>query len=148
MDRSAGPVRDNLDSVGCALVKAAVRAVRVVVLDVFAQEPFELSVVPDQGPVAEFAPDGADPSFRVRVRDRRVRRRADDGRERAAEHVIEAGKELAGTVADQESDCRFGTHAEVAGGLGGPRAGRVACDAGEMHAPTVEFDEEQDVLAA
>jgi hypothetical protein len=142
-DRSAGPIRDNFGSVRCALMKAAVRAVRVVMLDVFVQESFELAVVPDHGPVAELAPDGAAPPFGVGVRDWRVQRGADDGRALAAEHVIEAGEELAGAVADQESDCRFGTYAEVAGGLGGSRAGRVGGDAGEVYAATVEFDEEQ-----
>jgi hypothetical protein len=32
--------------------------------------------------------------------------------------------------------------------LGGPRAGRVGGDAGELHTTTVEFDEEHDVVAA
>ena len=58
---------------GCALTEAAVGSVRVVVLDVLAEELFELSVVPDEGAVAEFAAHGADPSFRVRVRDRACR---------------------------------------------------------------------------
>ena len=39
-------------------------------------------------------------------------------------------------------------HREVAGGLGGPGAGRVRGDAGEVHAAAVEFDEEQHVVAA
>jgi hypothetical protein len=62
-DRLARPVRDNVGAVGCALAEAAVRAIRVVVLEVFAEELLELVVVPDEGPVAEFAPDGADPAF-------------------------------------------------------------------------------------
>ena len=73
-DWLAGPVCEDFAPVGCALAEAAVRSVRVVVLDVLAQELFEVSAVPDEGAVAEFAADCADPPFRVRVRDRRVRR--------------------------------------------------------------------------
>ena len=103
-----------------------------------------MSVVPDEGAVAQFAAHGPDPSFCVGVRDRRVRRGADDNGAVAAEHVIEGAGELAGAVADQEPDRPVGSHHEVAGGLGGPLAGRVGGDAGEVHAAGVEFDEEQD----
>jgi hypothetical protein len=58
--------------VGCALAEAAVRSVGVVVVDIFAEQLFEGSAVPDEGPVAELAASGADPSFRVCVRDRGV----------------------------------------------------------------------------
>ena len=75
-------------------------------LDVLVEELFELSVVPDEGAVAELAADGADPAFRVGVRDRRVRRGANDRRAVAAEDVIERADELAGAVADQEPDRR------------------------------------------
>ena len=57
----------------------------------------------------QFAADGADPAFRVRVRDRRVGRRADDRRAVAAEDVVERGDELAGAVADQEPDRAVGS---------------------------------------
>ena len=68
-DRSAGPILDDFGLVRCALPKTAMWSERVVVHDVFVEEFFELSVVPDEGAVAEFAACGADPSFRVRVRD-------------------------------------------------------------------------------
>ena len=96
--------------VGCALAEAAVGPVCVVVLDVLAQEPFELSAVPDEGAVEELAAHGADPPFRVGVRDRRARRGADDRRAVASEDLVERGDELAGAVADQEPD-RFGRSA-------------------------------------
>src|ERR1700704_6252326 len=64
-DRLAGPVRDDFARVGRALTEAAVRSVRVVVLDVLVEELFEVSVVTDEGPVAEFAACGTDPSFRI-----------------------------------------------------------------------------------
>ena len=66
-DRLAGPIVDNFRVVWCALVEAAVRTVLVVVLDVLAQQLFELSVVPDERPVEELAPYGADPPFGIHV---------------------------------------------------------------------------------
>jgi hypothetical protein len=68
-ERLAGPVLDDRAIVGCALPEAPVGPVRVVVLDVVAQEPLEVLAAPDEGPVAEFASHGPDPSFRVGVRD-------------------------------------------------------------------------------
>jgi len=65
------------------------RTTLVVVLDVFVEELFALSLVPDEGPVTEFTADGADPSFRVGVRDGRVRRGTDNGRAITLEDVIE-----------------------------------------------------------
>ena len=131
-----------------ALPEAAVGSVRVVVLDVLAQELFELAAVPDQGAVEELAAHGADPAFRVRVRDRCAWWRADDGRAVAAEDLVERGDELAGAVADQEPDRAVVAHHEVPGCLGRPGAGRVGRDPGEVHAAAVEFDEEQHVVAA
>ena len=64
-DRSAGPILDNFRLVRCALPKAAMGSVGVVVLDVLVEELCELSVVPDEGPVTELAADGSDPSFGV-----------------------------------------------------------------------------------
>ena len=124
------------------------RSVSVVVLDVLVEELFELSVVPDERPVEELAPYCADPSFGVCVCDRRVRRCANDRRAITAEDLIERADELAGAVADQEPDRRFGTRHEIPGGLCGPGTGRVAGHAGEVHAASVEFDEEQYVVAA
>jgi len=117
-DHSAGPICDHFCTVGCALAERAVGSVRVVVLDVVAEQLLELGAVPDQGAVAELAACGADPSFRVRVRDRRVGRCADDRGAVASEDVVERANELAGAVADQEPDCPVGTHHEVPGGLG------------------------------
>ncbi len=68
-DRVAGPILDDHAVVGCALAERPVGAVVVVMLDVVAQELFELASVPDEGAVEELAANGADPSFRVAVRD-------------------------------------------------------------------------------
>ena len=84
-DRSAGPVLDDFAVVRCALVERAVRPVRVVVLDVVAQEQFGVALVPDEGPVEELASHGADPAFGVGIRDACVRQRSDDRRAVAAD---------------------------------------------------------------
>jgi len=147
-DRLAGPVRDDVAQVGCALSEAAVGSVGVVVLDVLAEESLEVRAVPDECAVEELAANSPDPSFGVAVRDRCVWRCADDRRAFAAEHVVEPVEELAGTVTDHEPDCALVVHREVPRGLGCPGAGRIAYYAGEMRAASVEFDEEQDVIAA
>jgi len=93
-DRSTGPILDNFCGVRCALAERTVGSVFVVVLEIFAEELFELLVVPDEGAVAEFAADGADPSFGLRVRDGRVWRGANDRRAVGAEDLIERAGEL------------------------------------------------------
>ena len=146
-DRSAGPILDNCSGVRCALAEPTVGSVLVVVLEVFAEELFALLVVPDERAVEELAADRADPSFRVRVRDRRVRRGTNDRRALAAEHLIERAGKLFGTVADQEPDPPLGMHHEVPGRLRSPHAGRIRGYAGAVHAAGLEFDEEQHVVA-
>jgi hypothetical protein len=95
---------DGAAIVGCALPEASVGPVRVVVLDVLVQALFELAAIPDEGEVEEVAAHGADPAFHIRVRDRGARWRADDRRSVASQDLVEAGDELACTVADQEPD--------------------------------------------
>jgi hypothetical protein len=87
-----GPILHDAVIAGRALPEAAVGSMPVVVLDVLAQELFELPVVPDQGAVEEPPANGADPAFRVRVRDRRAWWRADDCRLVAAEDLVERGE--------------------------------------------------------
>jgi hypothetical protein len=69
----------------------------------------------------------------------------------AREHGVEGRGELGVSVADQESKL-FGVvaevHEQVAGLLGDPGAGGVGSDPGEVYAPTVVLDHEQDVEAA
>jgi hypothetical protein len=65
------------------------------------------------------AKQGADPAFRVRVRDRCAWRGTDDRRPGASEHLVELGDELAAAVSDQEPDGALVSHREDAGGLSG-----------------------------
>jgi len=145
-DRLAGPIVGDVALVGCSLTEGPVGAARVVVLDVLVEQSFEMRAVPYERAVCEFAAHGADPTFRVCVRDGDAYRRADDRRALGAEHVVERRDELAAVIADQESNLARVAHREVAGGLSRPIAGRVAGDAGEMDATGIELDEEQDVV--
>jgi len=119
-DRLAGPIRDDALVVGSALSETAVRSTGVVVRDVFAEEVLEVWAVPDESAVEEFVAHRAHPSFRVRVRDGRVGRGADDCRAVASEDLVEGGDELAGAVADQKPDGALVSHHEVPRGLGRP----------------------------
>ncbi len=58
--RSAGPILDSVRRVRCALAERAVWSMGVVVLDVLVEKLSELSVVPDERPVAKFTSDRAD----------------------------------------------------------------------------------------
>ena len=89
---------------GRVLTKCAVRAVRVVVLDVLPQDCGEVALSGDQEVVEAFAPQGADEAFRDRVRPRCSYRGADDADGGAGEDRVEGGGELAVSVADQESE--------------------------------------------
>jgi hypothetical protein len=80
------------------------------VLDVVAQQVFEVWLVPDESPVAQLATDCADPPFRERVRDRRVGRGANDRGALARDDCVERAGELGGTVMDQEPDAVVGAH--------------------------------------
>ena len=53
--------------VGCPLVEPSVRAMAVVVLEVFLEQLSELVFVPDDGAIEEFVTESAHPSFGVRV---------------------------------------------------------------------------------
>ena len=122
--------------------------VRVVVVDVSDNEPFELVLVPDEGAVEKFASDGSDPPFRERIGNRCSDRGLEDLESFGSEDLIEGVDELAAAVTNQCPRTRelFGvTKEEVAGGLGGPRPGRVSRHPGVEHLPRRNVDEEQDV---
>jgi hypothetical protein len=104
-------------SVGARWLGASVWAVLVVVLDEVIQKPFELSLIPEQGAIQEFVPDGANPSFSERIRTWRTRWGLDRVGADGGEHVVERSGVLAGAVTDHEPDCLPVGHREVAGGL-------------------------------
>jgi hypothetical protein len=111
-------------------------SVGVVVVDVVDDQSFELTLVPDDGPVEKLATQGADPTFRVRVGDRGPHRTPDDLDVVAAEDLIEGVAELAATIAHQRTGTDEQvtmTNRQVAGGLSASGAGRVGGDPAEEH---------------
>jgi len=80
-----------------------VRAFAIVVLDVDAQDVFEVAAADDQEPVETFGSDGSDKPLGVRVRLRRSHRRVDDPDSFAAEHLVEGSGELGVAIVDQEA---------------------------------------------
>ena len=126
-------------------------SVLVVVVDVVADESFELVLVPDDGSVEEFASDRSDPSFGEGVGHRCADRGFEDLEALGSEDLVEGGGELAAAIANQRSGTVEAVAVgdeQVAGGLGGPGAGWVGGDTGVDHFAGVHVDEEQDVVAA
>src|SRR6266542_3693808 len=136
---------------GRLLLERAVWPVRVVVGDVLAQHPLEVGARNDQDPIKTLATGAADPALRVRLRPRRRDRRPDDPDPFRAEDLVEGGRELAVAVADQEARPLLlvgDRHDQVARLLRDPGAVRVRGHAGQMHATTLELDEEEHVQAS
>ena len=127
------------------------RPVGVVVVDVVGDDPFELSLVPDDGAIEQLASQGPDPAFGERVGDRRPDRGREDLEAFGSEDLVEGVDELAASVTHERSSiCEpVGmTEEQVPGRLGGPRAGRVGGYAGEEDFAGGDVDEEQQVVAA
>jgi hypothetical protein len=119
------------------------------VLDVLAQDAFELAAVEDQQPVQALGTNGSHEPFGDGVRLRRSCGRLDDPDAAAAEHLVEGVAVLAVAVADQQAQALVGEiEAEVARLLSDPRAGRVGGAACEPDAAGCAGDEEQHVVAA
>jgi hypothetical protein len=120
----------------------------IVVLDVDAQDVFEVAVAEDQEPVQALIANGADESLCVGVRLRRLHGRVDNLDSFAAEHLVESGGELAVAIVDQETHpLKQVGEAEAARLLDDPGSGRVRRAAGEVDASATELDEEQHVEA-
>ncbi len=83
--------------------ESAVGALSVVVLDVGAQDVFEVTAADGQEPVEALVADGSDESLCVGVRLWCLHRRVDDLDSLATEHLVEGGSELAIAVVDQET---------------------------------------------
>jgi hypothetical protein len=121
------------DSRGQAESKRSVRPLGVVVGHVAAEHVFKVTSAEDQQPVETLGADGAHEPLRVGVRLRRPNGRLDDLDAFAAEHLIEAGAELAVSVVEQEAcPLEQAGEGEVACLLCDPGAGRVGGAAGEM----------------
>src|SRR6266498_3152587 len=115
------------------------RARRVVVLDVGAEDSLEMAAVEDQEPVEALSTDGADEALGDGIRFGRSDRRAEDPDSLAAEDLVEGAGVLAVTVTDQETDPLLGEEeSEVARLLGNPVALRVGGAASQVDAPAAD----------
>src|SRR5262249_12133978 len=129
--------------------ESAVWALAVVVRDIGAEYSFEVAAAEDQQPVETFGADGADEALGVGVCPWCADGRVDHFDPLAAEDLVEGGSELAVAVMDQKAHAlEHACEAEIARLLGDPGAGRAGRAAGEVHATTPKFDEEEHVEAA
>jgi hypothetical protein len=136
---------------GRVLMERSVRAVGVVVLEVFLQHGREVARFGDEDVVEAFAAQGADPALGDRVRSRCSNRGADDADFGAGEHGVEGGGELGISVADQETELGgvvAEVHEQVAGLLGHRGAGGMGGDPGDADAAGAVLDHDQEVEAA
>ena len=79
------------------------RPVGVVVLDVVDDQALEVSLVPDDGPVEEFASEGPDPALRERVGDGRTDGGLEDLEAFGSEDLVEGVDELAASIPHQSA---------------------------------------------
>ena len=93
------------------------RPVPVVVGLVLAQDPPQVGLVPDEGPVQEFAPASADPAFGDGVHARRPDIAEHGPDPRISEDRVERSRIVRAAIADHELDpvCLV---AEIQGGCG------------------------------
>ena len=119
--------------------------------DVVDHEPPGVALVPDDGAVKQFASKGADPAFGKGVGYGDMNWSLENLVALGAEDLVEVGNELAGAVSQKRPGVGEPVgmaHKEVAGGLCGPRAGRVGGDAAVEDLPVCDIDEQQQVVAA
>ena len=118
----------------------------VVVSNVGLEHPLEVPRTVDQDVVEALSAHGPHEPLRECIRPRCPDRRSDDADALGAEHRIERSRELGVPVAYEEPNTRQPlVDGEVPRLLGDPRGVRVRRNAGQVHAPRRELDEEQDV---
>jgi hypothetical protein len=106
-----------------AQLQRAMRPLRVVVRSVGREQRAQVPFPEDQHSVGEFGADGQHEAFGEAVRPRAAGRDLDYLDARVRQYGVERGRELAGSIADEEPeppDVRAEVHDEVAGLLGGP----------------------------
>jgi hypothetical protein len=84
-----------------AETNCTVRPLGVVVVDVDADDAFEVATVEDQQPVETFRTDGSDEALGEAIRLQRAQRRLHGADALAVENLVEGGAVLAAAVADQ-----------------------------------------------
>src|SRR3954452_7896424 len=110
--------------------------------------PTKVLLAEDQYAVGEFGADGQYEAFGEAVRPRTARRDLDHLDTGIGQHCVERGRELPGTVANQEpepADLLAEVHDEVAGLLGRPGPVGVRGDAEDVQLAVADLEGEQDV---
>jgi hypothetical protein len=117
-----------------------------VVGNVGPEHSFEVPTTVDQDVVEALSAHGPHKPLREGIRPRCADRRSDDPDALGPKHRIERPRELGVPVAQEELDTRQPlVDGEVPRLLGDPRGVGVGGDAGHVHSPGCELDEEQDV---
>ena len=134
----------------CGLAEGAVRTVLVEVPLVFGQDRERVTLVEDEDPVQQLAPEAAHEALGDGVRPRRPYRRGQDLHAGGGEDGVEDPAELAVVVADEEPERLAGVfevHQQVAGQLGQPLPGRMGGDAEDPDPAGGVLDDEEAVQA-
>ena len=137
-----------LSDTGTPEVDSPVRTLLVVVPDVVAEDPFEVTLAQNEHPVEAFRPHRPHPALRVGVGPRGSDRCLDHPDALRAEHLVEAGGELGITVPDEELDRATAVGEitdQVAGHLSDERTGRMVGDPEDVHLPGRQLDHEEHV---
>jgi hypothetical protein len=115
---------------------------------VLAQDPPQMCLIPDEGPVEKLAPASADPAFSDRVHPRRPDV-AEHGPDACiGENGVECGGVVRAAVADHELDpvrLLAEVHRQVPGLLCGPLSRWMQGDAEDADAPAGVLDHGQDI---
>ena len=117
-----------------ALSEGAVWSVRVVMLDVLAEDCLEVTASEDERPVEAVAPHGADPPLADRFGPGCLDWGLDYPGALGGEDGVEGGGELRVAISDEELDgiCLLGElHRDVAGTLSHPCGHRIRSDVGD-----------------
>src|SRR6266702_3072428 len=115
---------------------------------VLAQDPAQVDLVPDEGPVQELAAASADPAFGDRVHPGRpdvAQHSPDPG---TGEDRVERSRVVRAAVADHELDpvrLLAQVHDQVPGLLAGPLPGWMQSDSEDADAPGGVLDHGQDI---
>jgi len=130
------------------LLQGTVRPVGVVEVLVLTQDGHQVTLVPDQGPIQQLTPTGADPAFHDRVHSRRLNSRADDPDTSGPEDGVERRSEADVPVMQDELHTHpriFQVHQEVPGLLHYPGMDRFLRGTQDPDPASAVLDHGQDV---
>jgi hypothetical protein len=94
--------RGDAQALWCLLIEGAVPTMPVVMNEILGQDPLEMAATEDEELVQALSPSGANKAFRDRVGAWGLDRDLDDPGTVSAQDLVEAGGELAVSIADQD----------------------------------------------